>query len=124
MGLVAQLALTLAVGVGHVQAGYAVRYNPGVMAAVAHNRGIAPVSCMVAWTAATERDIGATWLTVVGPAGRRRCLVIDLPQPGKDKAGLVRRHIIVELDYQSGAAVCGVRWGGRARECQVRVRRL
>ena len=120
VGLVAQLALVVAVGTGSVewQTGLAVRYNVGVMERVARNRGIAPQPCMVAWTHATDKDIGATWLWVDGPAGRRRCLVVDLPQP-RDRPRLVRRGIAVELDYRSSRIVCGTRWEGTARECPI-----
>lgn len=87
---------------------------------VAHNRHITPRACMVAYTHAVDADMGRLWLWVEGPAAIARCLAIDLPQD-VDKANLVRRGIIVELDFQSGARICGARWRGRAVECPVRV---
>lgn len=123
MGLVAHLAVVLSLGAAMVGAdvGYAVRYAPGRMGRTADIRGIARQGCMVAWTHAMDRDIGETWLTVDGPAGRRRCLVVDLPQP-RDRPGLVKRNVIVELDFESGRIVCGARWQGKASECKVLVR--
>lgn len=100
------------------------RYAPGLMAQVARNRGIPPQSCMVAYTHATDADMGVTWLEVEGreTGVRRRCLVTDLPRPGRDKANLIRRGVIVELDAESGRIVCGASWSGKASECPVRVR--
>ena len=118
VGLAAQAALVGALIVG--ETGYAVRYAPGVMANVAHNRNIEPRACMVAYTRAVDADMGRLWLWVEGPAGAAECLVVDLPED-VDRAALVRRGILVELDYQSGTRVCGVRWTGNARECPVRV---
>jgi hypothetical protein len=114
----------LCVGAGSMnwQAGFAVRYAPGVMQKVALNRRIAPQSCMVAWTHARARDMGETWLDVEGiETGKRlRCLVVDLPHP-KDRPNLIRRGIMVELDYRSSLQICPSGWGGAARECAVRV---
>jgi hypothetical protein len=118
-GLIAQAALILSLGVAP-QTGFAVRYGPGVMERVAANRGIAPQACMVAWTAATDADIGERSLIVHGPGGAARCLVIDLPQ-AKDRPALQRRGILVELGYDS-RWICGPGWSGRARDCLVRVR--
>lgn len=121
--LVASAALALALGAGGWQSGYVVRYAPGVMQAVARHRHIPVQPCMVAWTAAQDRDIGATWLRIVGPAGRATCLVVDLPQP-QDRPGLVRRQVLAELDAESGAVVCGEGWSGRAIDCLVSIMEL
>lgn len=122
MGLITQAVLALSLGAAMVGAdtGYAVRYAPNRMERTAAIRQIVQQACMVAWTAATDADIGETWLTVQGPAGRRRCLVVDLPQ-ARDKPSLVRRDILVELDYESGRAICGAQWRGKASECRVLV---
>lgn len=128
MGLVVKLALAMALGAGSPgwsegwSEGYAVRYAPGRMQQVAANRGIPVQPCMVAWTAARESDIGETWLWVEGPTGTRlRCLVVDLPET-RDRPALVRRRILVELNFGSGADICGGRWAGKATECPVKVR--
>lgn len=94
------------------------------MRAVARNRGIAPQPCMVAYTHATDADMGVTWLEVEGvrTGARLRCLVTDLPRPGRDKRNLIRRGVLVELDAESGRVVCGATWSGKASECPVRVR--
>lgn len=106
--------------------GLAVRYAEGVMEAVARNRGIAPAPCMIAYTHAANADMGVLWLEVEGveTGVRRRCLAVDLPRPGRDKANLIRRDILVELDHESGRALCGAAWSGKATECRVRVRRV
>ena len=106
------------------QTGLAVRYSEGVMENVARNRGIAPEPCMIAYTHATAADMGVTWLEVKGvrTGVRKRCLTVDMPRPGRDKANLIRRGVLVELDAESGQAVCGASWSGKATECPVRVR--
>lgn len=93
------------------------------MEAVARTRGIDPQPCMIAYTHATDADMGVLWLEVEGVASgvRRRCLTVDLPRE-RDKAGLIRRDILVELDHESGQALCGAAWSGKATECRVRVR--
>ncbi len=118
-GLAASAALVGALLVG--EAGYAVRYAPGVMSNVAHNRHIAPQPCMVAYTHAVDADMGRLWLWVEGPAVAAECLVVDLPQD-VHRPGLVRRGVDVEFDHRSGARVCGRRWRGKASECPIRVR--
>jgi hypothetical protein len=79
---------------------------------------------MIAYTHARDADMGIRWLEVEGvrTGVRRRCLVTDLPRPGRDKRNLIRRGILVELDAESGQAVCGAAWSGKASECPVRVR--
>lgn len=106
-GLV-KLALLIAVGVGAVrQEGYAARYAKGVMGEVADHRGLAWAPCMVALTSAHEIT-GQQWVWVLGRRTRvlRRCKVVDLPQD-RDRAGLERRRIVVELDHGSARAICG-----------------
>ena len=127
-GLVIQAALVLALGAGPAtyraqtapaQRGFAVMYAPNMMERVARVRGIVPQPCMIAWTYARDRDIGWTWLRVVGPAGVLDCLTVDLPQ-NRDRLGLVRRGIVVELGFPS-RFICGAAWRGRAVECPVEV---
>lgn len=94
------------------------------MERVARNRGIEPQPCMVAYTHAKDEDMGVRWLEVEGLATgvTRRCLVIDLPRPGRDKVSLIRRGVLVEIDANSSRAICGAAWRGKASECPVRVR--
>ena len=120
-GLAATAALALALGSTGWESGYAVRYAPEKMQRVANIRGIDQQPCMLAWTAARDKDIGRMWLHVAGPAGAAECLVVDLPRPGRDRQNLLRRKVVVELDYESGARVCGPQWEGNARACAVRV---
>lgn len=84
--------------------GFAASYTPGLMEAVARHRGIPPASCMVAHT---YHPIG-TVVDVLGLRTRRRlrCLVVDIPQP-RDRARIIRRRIITELDYASNRIICG-----------------
>jgi hypothetical protein len=105
--------------------GRAVRYGPTVMARVALNRGIPWQPCMVAWTYAKDEDMGRKWLLVEGvkTGVRKRCLVVDLPQP-RDKANLIKRGIVVELDARSSRAICPPGWDGAARLCAVRVKEV
>jgi hypothetical protein len=105
------------------QTGQAVRYAPGVMRKVALHRHITPQGCMVAYTHAKNRDMGRLWLTVEGVKTRirKRCLVVDLPQT-KHKPNLIKRGILVELDWGS-SSICPPHWSGAARECAVKVSR-
>lgn len=107
------------------QEGLAVKYSEGVMERVSRNRGIPPQPCMVAYTYARDEDMGKLWLEVEGltTGVKRRCLAVDLPKPGRDKANLIRRGIIIELDAHSGETICGAAWHGKATECPVRVRK-
>lgn len=118
------LALALIISPAPWHEGLAVRYNEGVMENVARNRGIPPAACMIASTHATDADMGVTWLEVEGvrTGVKRRCLTVDLPRPGRDKANLIRRGVLVELDHASSRDICGASWSGKATECPVRVR--
>lgn len=116
--LAAQAALVFALGHTGWSHGYAVHYAKGRMEHVANVRRIAQQPCMLAWTAATDADIGRTWLRVVGPNGALDCLVVDLPRPGKDKRGLVARRVAVELGWRN-RGICPSGWKGRASECAV-----
>jgi len=107
--LASKLVLMTAVVVPQAQpasyTGFAAHYQKGLMEAVARHRGIPPASCMVAHT---YHPIG-TVVDVLGlRTGRRlRCLVVDVPRPGRDRASIIRRHIITELDYGSNRVICG-----------------
>ena len=124
MGLARLVLVVLALGAAPARlpdhVGYAVRYNPGVMGHTADVRGIAWAPHMAAYTFARDQDMGRLWLHIVGPAGEADFLVVDLPQPG-DRAGLVQRGVVAELDYESGKLVCGAGWQGRAQDCPVKV---
>lgn len=100
------LALLLAlllppVVAAHPQRGYAAYYRPGLMERVSRNRGLPLVGCMIA---SPYERIG-TWLTVRSAKGVRRCRVTDVPQP-RDRSAILRRGIVVELDYASNRALC------------------
>lgn len=118
-GLAATAALLLALGATGWEEGYAVHYSKNTMENVAHNRRIAVQSHMLAWTQATDADIGETRLRVVGPHGAATFLVVDLPQ-SRDRAALEQRGILVELGY-ANRWICGPTWSGRAIDCKVRV---
>lgn len=144
MGLIAKLALALALGAGHVaapegrgghaysalsshrggawQEGQAVRYAPNRMERTAAIRGIPWQPCMVAWTYAKDADMGKVWLEVEGVKTgiRKTCLVVDLPET-IDRPNLIKRGIIVELGY-TNRDICPPGWDGAARLCKVRVR--
>lgn len=124
--MILKALLALALGAGSLEGwteGRAVRYGETMMARVARNRGIPWQPCMVAYTYAKDADMGRVWLRVEGVKTGIgfRCLVVDIPRPGKDKANLIKRGIIVELDFRSSQAICGLHWRGAARECPVRV---
>ena len=116
------LALALGAAPAPWQTGRAVRYSPGHMQRVAAIRDIGAQPHMAAYTYATDDDMGRLWIEVEGVnTGRRlRFLVVDLPQP-RDKANLIKRGILVEMDYESGAMICGKHWQGAARECPVTI---
>lgn len=86
------------------RSGYAARYRPGLMHEVARNRGMTPASCMVA---ATHEQLGA-WLTVRGQrtGAVLTCLVVDVPA-ARDRAAIIRKGIVVELDHASAGIICG-----------------
>lgn len=126
MGL-ASAALILALGVGASaplrtpdHTGLVVRYATGVMGHVARNRGISWQPHMAAYTFATDSDMGRLWLHIKGPAGEADFLVVDLPQP-HDRAGLIKRGVVAEVDFQSGFLLCGPHWTGRAKDCEIKV---
>lgn len=96
------------------QRGYAAHYRPGLMEQVARNRKLPIVACMVA---SPHHAVGV-WLTVESARGRRVCRVTDVPHQ-KDRAAIVARKIIVELDHGSNRALCPV--NEPPRKCPVRV---
>lgn len=124
MGLAATAALLLALGAAPLgppdHVGYAVRYAPHVMARVARNRDIPAEPHMVAYTYATDSDMGRLRLRIAGPAGTIEVLTVDLPKPGRDKRALIAWDVVVELGYPS-RWICGPYWTGRARDCKVKV---
>lgn len=127
MGL-ARLAIIVCIGAGLLGAparpadhvGYAVRYGPGVMGRTASNRGIAWQPHMAAYTFARDEDMGRLWLHIQGPAGEADFLVVDLPRPA-DRAGLIKRGVVAEVDAASAPLICGASWTGRDRDCPVRI---
>lgn len=61
------------------------------------------VDCMIA---ATHLPLGKQ-VVVTGPRATRLCRVTDVPRP-RDKANLVRRNIIIELDWPTARVMCGL----------------
>lgn len=113
VGLALKIIVCLGLGFGSIEPpgpvyeGYAARYGAKVFDAVAHNRGLALKPCMLAFTHATEiTGEDMLWVEGTRTGVRRHCHIYDLPQP-YDRANLIRRKIIVELDRESARAVCG-----------------
>lgn len=81
---------------------------------------------MVAYTYARDADMGRLFLLVKSRVNdkERKCLVVDLPRPGRDKKALIQRGVVVELNYGSGEYLCGYKWKGKATECPVSVKVL
>lgn len=107
---------TATVAAPRVQHGYAAAYRAGLMERVSRNRGLPVVGCMIA--SPTHR-IG-TWVTVRSVRGQRRCRVTDVPHP-RDRAAIVRRGIVAELDFRSNRALCPR--NERPERCRVEVTR-
>ncbi len=127
MALASAALVMLSLGVGARGApdhtGWGVRYSPGVMGRVASNRGIPWAPHMAAYTFARDEDMGRLWLHIKGPAGEADFLVVDMPQD-RDRASLVRRGVVAELDSHSAPLICGDGWTGKASECKIKVWRL
>lgn len=131
MGL-ASAALILALGVGQFapparppdHTGYVVYYGQGVMEgrAAANDPAYAthPAPCYVAYTLARDQDMARLWLRIKAPYGTITCMVVDLPQPGRDRANLIGREVWAEVGYKQ-RGICGEHWSGRARDCPVKV---
>ena len=90
--------------------GFAAHYRPGLMQRVARVRGMESVACMVA---SPHHRIG-TWLTVTSHKFKKTltCRVTDVPR-AKDRATLLKRKIVVELDFNSATILCRIK---RVRE--------
>lgn len=116
VGHVALLTFVLAIGLSPFalgaalrRAGFAAHYRPGVMEAVSRARGLPLVDCMIA---SGQEPIGR-WLTVSSTRARRRCRVTDVCRP-RDCTTIKRRRIVVELDFRSAQALCGIATFGQA----------
>jgi len=96
--------------------GNAVYYNPGVMEAVAAHRGLSPTSCMVS----THLAPLGSWVVVVGQSSLV-CKVIDKPNPKDMNRFILRRKIVVELNFESVAAICPNPKPHPAEECPVTI---
>jgi hypothetical protein len=85
--------------------GYAAHYNIGLMERVAHNRGLKTTDCMIA---SPFHRIGK-WVYIQSQKNDkvRLCRVVDVPHP-KDKASIIRRRIIAELDFNSAKELCEI----------------
>ena len=99
-------AVSPPVAAGKSHTGFAAHYRPGLMERVARNRGLKPVECMVA---SPYHRLG-TWVTIHSPKQKEtlRCRVTDIPQR-RHRPALIRRGIVVELDFKSAKVLCGIR---------------
>lgn len=90
--------------------GYAAHYRPHLMERVSRVRGLPVVPCMVA---SPYHRIG-TWLTVTSARRGKTltCRVTDVPHP-RDRASIIRRRIVVELDFRSARILCGIEYVGQ-----------
>ncbi|GIV96926.1 MAG: hypothetical protein KatS3mg057_1583 [Herpetosiphonaceae bacterium] len=98
--------------------GFAAHYRPGLMTQVAHNRGMPLVDCMVA---SPFLPLG-TWVTVESQkyGVRKICRVTDVAHP-RDRENIIRRGIVIELDFQSATQICRISYYGQEppRACPV-----
>jgi hypothetical protein len=96
--------------------GFAAHYKPGLMEYVARKRGLPTGGCLAAspyhrigTRVSVESLTRGTALT---------CLIVDVPHP-RDRAQVIRRGIIIELDYRSNGVLCYHR--EPPRKCRVAV---
>lgn len=94
--------------------GFAAYYSPGVMEMVARNRKLPAQQCMIA---SPLESIG-TWVTVSSAKGGAECFVMDVAA-ARDRDNILRRGIVVELDWNTARRLCNTRLS--PRECPVRV---
>lgn len=122
-GLIAGAALVL--GLGHGEIRYAVRYDPGLMAAMAYKRGVVASEC---YFAHPTLPIGSrAWITGVQTNHSELCVQADTSQSrdttGRNSAESDRaRHIRlrrVELGFSEALRICPPGWQGKATECAV-----
>ncbi len=102
---------------GIIQEGYAPHYAPRLMARVAHNRGLAPVPCMV--SRPTGPLGGWVWVYGVNTHAIRRCKIVDVSHP-RDLARHIRLKRVTELSYEVTRALCGST-NERSSDCPVMV---
>lgn len=100
--------------------GYAAHYAEHVMERVARTRDLPLVGCMVASDLA---PIGS-WLRVTSQVTDQAltCRVTDVSHP-RDRARHARQGLLIELDWPSAKAICGIRRVGERpwRACPVSV---
>lgn len=100
--------------------GYAAHYAPGLMERASRHRDLPLTDCMVASDLA---PIGS-WLRVVSQVTdeARVCRVTDVSHP-RDRARHARQGLLIELDWPSAKAICGLRRVGERpwRACPVTV---
>jgi len=103
----------------HVQEGFAPRYAPGVMEAVARNRDMPRVGCMIS---SPTLPLGS-WVYVWGVRGGvlRHCRITDVSAP-KDRRRHIRTGRIAELGYPEARDICGIEYiNGSSAECPILV---
>lgn len=88
----------------NVSAGWAPHYDPGVMARVVANRGLAPAACNV-----SSPTMGiSSWVYVYGvnTGALRYCRVADVSE-AIDRARHIRTGRIVEVSHTGATVFCG-----------------
>ncbi len=122
-GLAAQAALVWALGTTGWEVGYATRYNPGRMHAVAAYRDLPVADCMVSYDRA---PLGAfVWVRSENTGRLLFCQITDVSKgaatvSGSDKWRHVRANLI-EADWASARELCGDAFDGPWRECKVQI---
>lgn len=100
--------------------GYAAHYNTGLMERVSRNRDMDIVDCMIA---SPFHKIGH-WVYVESKKNNKvkLCRVTDVPQPA-DRASIIRRGIIAELDFTSAKELCNIKRVNEAppRQCPITI---
>ena len=123
LAIICNLLTPPAVAAPRERKGFAAHYRPGLMEKVSKRRGMPVVRCMVA---SPHHKLGA-WVLVRSTKNKqeRKCRVTDVPRKS-DRPALIRRNIVVELDYKSAKVLCGIKYAGHLppRACPVIVTTL
>lgn len=118
VAIVCSLVSPPAVAAPRERRGFAAHYRPGLMEKVAQRRRMPVVRCMVA---SPHQKLGA-WVMVRSTKREQelKCRVTDVPRKGH-RAALIRRKIVVELDFKSAKVLCGIKYSGHLppRACPV-----
>lgn len=100
-----------------VHKGCVAHYREGLMEKVARNRKMPIVDCMIA---SPVIKLG-TWVKIqfLNTGDIKSCRVTDVAAP-KDKANIMNRGIVAEVDFNTAKSQCGVKKAGDSPpwECQ------